>query len=299
MSSFYRNNYYNQKTDPKKLEYQKILTLENEISNLKNKFGESLIKPKPEDFQLNETLINEIIKINEKAEKYNKTKGKILLIFSLILFCLILYSIYSIFEEANIIFSLFLSYIFAEILSEILSEIFPDLKRHNLNNKYTQYLKLLEEYPSEIEVQKIKEKDRFLKERRGKVEYWFSLNGHDFETEITNLFNKSGLFNAQKTKGSGDGGVDIILKTKNGITIFVECKAHKHPVGPNIIRGLYGTMASQKVKRGILISLGGVTEGVMDFIKDKYLSVVDVNDIIKFNEWVSNYNDSIISRDLN
>jgi hypothetical protein len=79
----------------------------------------------------------------------------------------------------------------------------------------------------------------------------------------------------------------------------VECKAHKHAVGPHIIRGLYGAMTSQGVERGILISLGGVTDGVIDFIRNKNIAVVDINDIIGFDKWISDYSNFLNPKETN
>lgn len=299
MNSFYRNNYYNRKISPKKLEYiekrRKNLDLENKISHLKNKFGDSFAKPRPEDFQLNASLIAEIVKANEKNVKKDALISKCITIAFIILVCLFFYFFY---DDGNLIDTTVISVVASAFLLALFGwvfrAIFPANKHHNLSNKYNEYLNLLKEYPSEIEIKKIKEDEKYLKERKTKKDHWFSLSGHDFETEVAKLFVESGLFRVIKTKGSGDGGVDIILTTKDGVTIFVECKAHKHPVGPHVIRGLYGAMTSQGVKMGILISLGGVTDGVIDFIKDNSISIVDVNDIIKFNEWISNYHDHLI-----
>jgi hypothetical protein len=35
--------------------------------------------------------------------------------------------------------------------------------------------------------------------------------------------------------------------------------------------------------------LGGVTDGVIDFIRNKNIAVVDINDIIGFDKWISDY----------
>lgn len=300
MNSFYRNNYHNHKISPQKLKSienrRKTIYWEDKISHLKNKFGDSYIKPKPEDFQLDESLIAEIVKTNEEAIKKNKSTDKYILIPSVIVFIILLCFFLSFISNSEDLMSSIVisiggaAFISFGIFSGIFHAIFSPKKYHHLSNNYNEYLNLLKEYPSSVEIQKIKEVEKILKDRKTKIDYWFSLSGHDFETEVAKLFLESGLFSSViKTKGSGDGGVDIILTTKDEVTIYVECKAHKNAVGPHVIRGLYGAMTSRGVKKGILISLGGVSDGVIDFIKDKSISIIDVNDIIKFSEWISDY----------
>ncbi|NLF83797.1 MAG: restriction endonuclease, partial [Candidatus Gastranaerophilales bacterium] len=85
---------------------------------------------------------------------------------------------------------------------------------------------------------------------------------------------------ADVTKGSGDAGIDIILE-KDGEKYCVQCKAHKKPVGPAIVRELYGAMHSAGIRQGILVCLGGFTSGVYDFVKDKPIKLVDIDDVIK------------------
>lgn len=147
-----------------------------------------------------------------------------------------------------------------------------------LGMNYARYLeaqKAYEEVLEDIEEEKIEE--------AGKKEasYWFSLGGHEFEEEISKLLERSSTFSSvERTKGSGDGGVDIIL-TISDLKIFVQCKAHKAPVGPHVARDLYGAMQSAGAESGLIINLGGFTQGVRDFIKGKNISLFDVNSVVK------------------
>ncbi|MBE0570358.1 MAG: restriction endonuclease [Ignavibacteriaceae bacterium] len=115
-----------------------------------------------------------------------------------------------------------------------------------------------------------------------KVEYWYSLNGWEFETEFEKLLNKQG-FKTQKTRGSSDGGVDIFA-AKNNLTYAVQCKAHKSQIGPSIVRELFGAMNHNKIKNGILVNLGGFSRGVIEFANDKSIILLDIESIIKLHE---------------
>jgi len=110
-------------------------------------------------------------------------------------------------------------------------------------------------------------------------EFWVSLRGRRFEEELGHLFSKFGYY-VSLTPTSGDQGVDIMLM-KGGKNIIVQCKAHKNPVGPGIVRDLYGTLISFKADEAILASVSGFTTGVLEFVKDKPIKLISLNEILE------------------
>lgn len=121
-----------------------------------------------------------------------------------------------------------------------------------------------------------------------KVEsFWFGLSGRGFETEVCKIFNSMG-YKAYLCKQGGDGGVDIDLYDKNGEHCIVQCKAHKAKISPGVARDLYGTMTALKVNRGYLVTLLGGTEGTIDFCRKNGISLLDINDLIKYTKNQSN-----------
>lgn len=115
-------------------------------------------------------------------------------------------------------------------------------------------------------------------QHRTKVDWWFKLSGHQFEAELGKIFKKLG-YTVFQTSGSGDGGADLILK-KDKETTIVECKAHKKPIGPAVVRALYGVMKDFGADKAIIASLSGISKGSDDFIKDKPIELMDVHDIV-------------------
>ena len=111
------------------------------------------------------------------------------------------------------------------------------------------------------------------------VSFWDSLDGHAFERRVANLYRKYG-YDAMVSKEGGDGGIDIVL-TKGGEKIAVQCKAHKKAIAPAVARDLFGTMTSGGYKKGMIVSKNGFTKGVYDFVKDKNIELVDMDDLIK------------------
>jgi predicted Mrr-cat superfamily restriction endonuclease len=116
-------------------------------------------------------------------------------------------------------------------------------------------------------------------QRRKQKNYWNGMDGHQFVNAVANLFRNIG-FTANVSKVGGDGGVDIVLQ-KEDRRIAVQCKRYKNPVGPHVIRDLWGTMNHIGFDEGCIVTTTGFTKGVTDFAQDKGIFLVDLNDILK------------------
>lgn len=118
-------------------------------------------------------------------------------------------------------------------------------------------------------------------EERKKKEFWFSLSGHRFEKEFGKILKNNG-YSIFVTKGSADGGVDIVAEKNNEKTI-IQCKAHKNPIGPGPIRELFGVFSSGdfKAKSAIVVCLSGFTRGARDFASKNNIELWDVANVLK------------------
>lgn len=114
--------------------------------------------------------------------------------------------------------------------------------------------------------------------RRTQQDFWLSLSGKGFEHELSKLYSRMG-YQVHLTPTSGDQGIDIILD-KEGKRTIVQCKAHKKPVGPHVIRDLYGTLMSSGADEAILASVSGFTSGVVDYASGRPIRLISINDII-------------------
>lgn len=123
-------------------------------------------------------------------------------------------------------------------------------------------------------------------ELRTRSEFWWSLSGHRFEHELAALFRNQG-YRVEVTKGSGDHGVDIILRHA-GRTTLVQCKQQTDPVGPAVARELYGALIHFGADDGILASVSGVTRGVHAFFADKPLRVMELDEILTLQRQIQN-----------
>ena len=112
-------------------------------------------------------------------------------------------------------------------------------------------------------------------------QYWddMSKNGWEFEGAVGKLYKKMG-YKVTITQGTGDGGVDLILK-KDGETTIVQCKAHKREVGPEPVRALWGVLEDFNAQNAIFIAYSGVTTGAREFASRKALKLIDSSDLVK------------------
>jgi restriction system protein len=120
--------------------------------------------------------------------------------------------------------------------------------------------------------------------QRTQERFWKSLKGRKFEKELGHLFALQG-YHVDFTPASGDQGIDLIL-TRRNVTTIVQCKAHSKPIGPAIVRDLYGTLMASKARSAILASTQGFTKGVYDFSKGKRIKLFSLQDIIRLAEEV-------------
>lgn len=154
------------------------------------------------------------------------------------------------------------------ISSLIITTIIHDEQKKKIEN-----IKINDNYDKYVQAIKIWEMSQ--------NSFWTNINGITFEHRIAKLLRFKG-YSIKLTPASNDGGVDIIAK-KNGITIAVQCKCHKKPIGPSVARELYGVMQSRKseFQEGMIICPSGFTKGVYDFVRNKPISLIKLSDIIR------------------
>lgn len=117
---------------------------------------------------------------------------------------------------------------------------------------------------------------------RHQENYWWHLDGWQFEEEVATVFRRKG-FKVKITKKTGDGGVDIVL-SKHGENIAVQCKHYSSPVRPEPVRALWGCLTDFEATKAVLVASSGVTKVAKDFIdsKDGYF-LLTLEDILKGN----------------
>lgn len=103
------------------------------------------------------------------------------------------------------------------------------------------------------------------------------LNPSEFETLVSNLFNKMGL-ETKLTQASRDGGVDAVAYDTRPILggkVVIQAKRYKNTVGVSAVRDLYGTMLNEGASKGILVATSRYGSDAYEFSKDKPLELID------------------------
>lgn len=105
--------------------------------------------------------------------------------------------------------------------------------------------------------------------------------GARFESLCCSLVEKMG-FEAEATKASGDGGIDIVavshLPFVSGKYV-IQCKRYAGNVGEPVIRDLYGVVSAENANKGILMTTGGFTSSASAFAEGKQIELIDGNSL--------------------
>jgi restriction system protein len=104
----------------------------------------------------------------------------------------------------------------------------------------------------------------------------------EFETLITNLFQKMGL-DTKLTQASRDGGVDCVAFDPRPIfggKVVIQAKRYKNTVGVSAVRDLFGTMQNEGASKGILVTTSGYGKAAFDFANGKPIELLDGGNLL-------------------
>lgn len=104
------------------------------------------------------------------------------------------------------------------------------------------------------------------------------ISGRDFEEIVGRILSKMG-YSVSTTKGSGDEGIDLCLKSKEGRRVGVQCKRWKGIVGQPVIRGFYGSLMHAHLKKGYVVTTGKFSKAAKDFVRDKSIILIDGDEL--------------------
>ena len=102
-----------------------------------------------------------------------------------------------------------------------------------------------------------------------------------FERLCQRLLRESGFIEVKVTGKSGDGGIDgegiIRLAGFTSFRVVFQCKRHRGSIGPDVVRGLRGSMGIQADK-GLLIATGTFTQGARQESSKPGFPLIDLID---------------------
>jgi restriction system protein len=108
------------------------------------------------------------------------------------------------------------------------------------------------------------------------------LSPSEFESLITNLFEKMGL-ETRQTRPSRDGGVDCVAwdtRPIMGGKVVIQAKRYKNTVGVSAVRDLFGTVHNEGAGKGILVTTSGYGKASFEFADGKPLELLDGSNLL-------------------
>lgn len=108
------------------------------------------------------------------------------------------------------------------------------------------------------------------------------LSPGEFESLITNLFQKMGL-ESRQTQASRDGGVDCVAYDPRPIfggKVIIQAKRYKGTVGVSAVRDLYGTLQNEGASKGILVTTSGYGKAAFEFADGKPLELLSGSNLL-------------------
>ncbi len=102
------------------------------------------------------------------------------------------------------------------------------------------------------------------------------LTPNEFETLMTNLFEKMGL-ETRLTRPSRDGGVDCVaydMRPVIGGKVIVQAKRYRRTVGVSAVRDLFGTLHNEGAAKGILVATSGYGKSAYEFASNKPIELI-------------------------
>lgn len=167
-------------------------------------------------------------------------------------------------------------------ICEVIEEDLSEKRKNRINRQFANEISLKNELEQSIiktesELDKICSLYNSL--NRQQHLWWKKLDGWAFEKEVAKVFRLEG-YEANVTRGSNDGGIDINLY-KNGQRTVVQCKNHRAAISPAPIRDLFGVLTSVSASRAIMVSQTAYTRGAVDFASKHGIELMTIDDLIE------------------
>lgn len=115
--------------------------------------------------------------------------------------------------------------------------------------------------------------------RRTLSDWLVNLDPYAFELEVAALLRSLG-YDAQATKATGDGGVDVFAAYRNRRYV-IQCKRYRHPVAPGDVRELATTMRNFDADEAIFVTTSRFTDGCREEAARHDIQLIDLEDLIQ------------------
>jgi len=108
-----------------------------------------------------------------------------------------------------------------------------------------------------------------------------ALGWREFESLLAEAFRRQGFVVEHTGRDGPDGGIDIRL-SKAGAVTLVQCKHWKRQqVGVQVVRELFGVVASEGAQSGICVTSGQFTTEATDFVAKSPIRLIDGRELVR------------------
>ncbi len=107
-----------------------------------------------------------------------------------------------------------------------------------------------------------------------------SLSPADFEELVAETYRAQGHY-VQLVGGTGDHGIDLIVRSQRGETWLVQCKRYRGKIGEPIVRDFYGALRASDADGGAVITTGTISAAARLWAEGKPIKLYDGEQFIK------------------
>ena len=108
----------------------------------------------------------------------------------------------------------------------------------------------------------------------------YALSPGDFEVYVGQLFRQKG-YRVKLRGGSGDLGVDVELRKRDGKKAVVQCKRYRTTVGSETVRDLYGTLIHERAAHAFLVTTADISDAAREWAQYKPITLIDGETLVR------------------
>jgi restriction system protein len=112
------------------------------------------------------------------------------------------------------------------------------------------------------------------------VEEMHALSPTAFEKYVAGLFRMKG-YRVRHRGRRGDRGVDLELTHPGGRKAIVQCKRYLRPIGPDVVRELFGTLVHERVHHAFLVTTADISTAAREWAAYKPLTLIDGKTVVQ------------------
>lgn len=107
-----------------------------------------------------------------------------------------------------------------------------------------------------------------------------SLSPADFEELAADTYRAQG-HQVEIVGGTGDHGIDLVVRSHRGETWLVQCKRYRGKIGEPVVRDFYGALRASDANGGAIITSGTITDAARLWAEGKPIHLYDGEQFLK------------------